>query len=98
MGYREVYESWKSDPEGFWMEAAKAIEWSRPPTRALDDSRAPLYGWYADGECNVCHNALDRHVAAGHGGRKAIIYDSPITGSKATLTYAETLDRVAGGG
>jgi propionyl-CoA synthetase len=95
MGYREVYEGWKSDPEGFWMDAAKAIDWTRPPSRALDDSRAPLYGWYADGECNVCHNALDRHVAAGHGDRKAIIYDSPITGAKATLTYAETLDRVA---
>jgi propionyl-CoA synthetase len=95
MGYREVYEGWKADPEGFWMEAARAVEWSRPPSRALDDSQAPLYGWYADGECNVCHNALDRHVAAGHGDRKAIIYDSPITGAKATLTYAETLDRVA---
>jgi propionyl-CoA synthetase len=95
MGYREVYEGWKADPEGFWMEAARAVEWSRPPSRALDDSRPPLYGWYADGECNVCHNALDRHVAAGHGDRKAIIYDSPITGAKATLTYAETLDRVA---
>jgi propionyl-CoA synthetase len=95
MGYREVYEGWKSDPEGFWMDAAKAVEWTRPPSRALDDSRAPLYGWYADGECNVCHNALDRHVAAGHGDRKAIIYDSPITGAKATLTYADTLDRVS---
>jgi propionyl-CoA synthetase len=95
MGYRDVYASWKSDPEGFWMEAAREIEWSKPPTRAVDDSRAPLYGWYADGECNVCHNALDRHVAAGHGDRKAIIYDSPITGAKATLTYAETLHRVS---
>jgi propionyl-CoA synthetase len=95
MGYREVYEGWRRDPEGFWMEAAEAIDWHRKPSRALDDSRAPLYGWYADAECNVCHNALDRHVAAGHGDRPAIIHDSPITGSKSTLTYAETLDAVS---
>jgi propionyl-CoA synthetase len=95
MGYREVYESWRSDPEGFWMEAAKAIDWFEPPRRALDDSRAPIYGWFADAQCNTCHNALDRHVERGHGDRTAIIYDSPITGAKASFTYAETLDRVA---
>jgi propionyl-CoA synthetase len=95
MGYREVYEGWRRDPEGFWMKAAEAIDWVTKPSRALDDSRAPLYGWYADGVCNTCFNALDRHVEAGHGDRRAIIWDSPITGRKATLTYAETLDRVA---
>jgi propionyl-CoA synthetase len=95
MGYREVYEGWKADPEGFWMKAAEAIDWVEPPSRALDDSRAPFYGWFADARCNTCWNAVDRHVEAGHGDRTAIIYDSPITGAKGRLSYAELLDRVS---
>ena len=95
MGYRAVYEGWKADPEGFWMRAAGAIDWISPPTRALDDSRAPLYGWFADAVCNTCHNAVDRHVAAGHGDRIAIIYDSPVTGAKGSVSYAELLERGA---
>ncbi len=95
MGYRDVYEGWKADPEGFWIEAAKAIDWSRPPSHALDASHAPLYGWYDDAECNVCWNAVDRHVEAGHGDRTAIIYNSPITGAKGETSYAELRDQVA---
>ncbi len=93
--YKEVYEGWRADPEGFWVEAAKAIDWTTPPTRALDDANAPFYRWYADGECNTCWNAVDRHVEAGHGDRVAIIHDSPITHSKHEITYAELRDRVA---
>ena len=92
--YREVYERSLADPEEFWLEAAQALEWATPPTRALDDSRPPYYRWFPDGELNVCHNAVDRHVAAGHGDRAAIIHDSPVTGSVTTLTYAELLDEV----
>ena len=77
------------------MKAAEAIDWVEAPSRALDDSRAPLYGWFADAVCNTCWNAVDRHVEAGHGDRRAIIYDSPVTGTKATITYAELRDRVA---
>ena len=95
MGYREVYEGWRRDPEGFWMEAAAAIDWIEPPSKALDASRAPFYGWFPDAVCNTCHNALDRHVAAGNGGRTAIIYDSPVTGAKDAITYADLLERVA---
>ncbi len=71
------------------------IDWVRPPSRALDDARAPLYGWYDDAACNVCWNAVDRHVEAGHGDRTAIIHDSPITGSKREITYAELRAQVA---
>ena len=95
MGYREVYAGWKADPEGFWMQAAGAIDWITPPTRALDDANAPLYGWFADAVCNTCYNAVDRHVAAGRGDQVAIIHDSPVTGTKARITYAELLDRVS---
>ncbi len=93
--YREVYDRSLADPEGFWLEAAAALEWTTPPTRALDATNPPYFRWFPDGELNVCHNALDRHVAAGHGDRAAIIHDSPVTGSVTTLTYAELLDQVS---
>ena len=95
MGYKEVYASWKSDPEAFWLEAAEAIDWNRKPTRALNDGNAPLYEWLDDGLVNTCWNAVDRHVEAGRGDQDAIIHDSPVTGTKSRITYAELRDRVA---
>ncbi len=87
--YPEVYARWKSDPIAFWGEAARAIDWFQPPATVLD-ARAGVYGrWYPDGVCNTCHNAVDRHVAAGHGERVAIIHDSPVTDTIRKLTYAE---------
>ncbi|WP_374969886.1 acetate--CoA ligase [Terrabacter sp. BE26] len=93
--YEGIYEASLRDPEGFWRSAAEAIDWVTPPHRILDDSRPPFYRWYPDAELNVCYNALDRHVLAGRGEQAAIHYDSPVTGTKATLTYAELLDRVS---
>jgi len=93
--YRETYESWKSDPEGFWMKAAEAIDWTKAPTKALDDANPPFYRWFADGEMNTCYNCVDRHVEAGRGDHTAIIYDSPITESKAEISYAELQDQTA---
>ncbi len=95
MGYKEVYASWKSDPEAFWLNAADAIDWDRKPTRALNDGNAPLYEWLDDGLVNTCWNAVDRHVAAGRGDQDAIIHDSPVTDTKSRITYAELRDRVA---
>ena len=79
MGYKEVYNAWKADPEAFWMEAAEAIDWDRKPSRALNDDNAPLYEWFNDGMVNTCWNAVDRHVEAGRGDQVAVIHDSPIT-------------------
>lgn len=95
MGYAAVYNAWKNDPEGFWMEQAKAINWVTPPTKALDDSKAPLYRWFADAQVNTCFNAVDRHVENGRGDQAAIIYDSPVTNTKRKITYAELQTRVA---
>ncbi|MBV9588428.1 MAG: propionyl-CoA synthetase, partial [Hyphomicrobiales bacterium] len=87
--YPELYARWKNDPVGFWGEAARAIDWFEPPATVFD-ARAGVYGrWYTDGVCNTCHNAVDRHVAAGNGERTAIIHDSPVTGAIRKLTYAE---------
>jgi propionyl-CoA synthetase len=93
--YRAMHDASIRDPEGFWLDAAKAIDWSRPPTYALERSRDPFFSWFRDGELNTCHNALGRHVAAGHGDRRALVYDSPVTGRTATWTYDELLTRVA---
>ncbi|EBA12987.1 propionate-CoA ligase PrpE [Roseobacter sp. CCS2] len=95
MGYADVYGAWKNDPEGFWMDQAKSIDWVTSPTKALDDSKAPLYRWFTDAEVNTCYNAVDRHVENGRGDQAAIIYDSPVTDTKRTITYAELQTRVA---
>ncbi|AGZ43806.1 propionyl-CoA synthetase [Actinoplanes friuliensis] len=93
--YRQAYDRSLRDPEGFWREAAEAIDWDVPPGRILDDSDAPLYRWFPGARLNTCHNALDRHVDAGHGDRPALIHDSPVTGQQRTFTYAELRDEVA---
>lgn len=95
MTYKEVYEGWKADPEAFWLDAAKAIDWDVAPTKALHADNAPLYEWFKDSKVNTCWNAVDRHVEAGRGDQVAIIHDSPVTGSKKWITYVELRNRVA---
>jgi propionyl-CoA synthetase len=96
-GYETQWRASLYDPEAFWLRVAQAVDWHREPSRALDSSRPPFYRWFSDGELNVCHNALDRHVDAGHGDRAALIHDSPVTGTTrtCTYTYAELRDEVA---
>ena len=93
--YDAIYRRSLEDPEGFWGEAAEDLEWERRWGRVLDDGDAPFYRWFAGGALNTCHNAVDRHVEAGHGDRAAILYDSPVTGTKRRITYAELQDRTA---
>ncbi len=93
--YREEHRRSLGDPEGFWLGAARAVEWTVPPTRAFDGSLAPAGRWFPDAELNTCFNALDRHVAAGHGGRPALIHDSAMTGVQRTYTYGELTELVA---
>ncbi|MGI9420063.1 MAG: AMP-binding protein, partial [Geminicoccaceae bacterium] len=93
--YAEVYQAWKNDPEAFWLEQAKAIDWIEAPTKALDDSSTPFYRWFPDAVCSTCWNAVDRHVERGRGDQPAIIYDSPVTDTKRTITYAELKSLVA---
>jgi len=95
MSYEDVYSSWKTNPDAFWMKAAEAIDWVEPPSKALFSENAPLYEWFSDGMVNTCWNAVDRHVEAGRGEQLAIIHDSPITHSTKGITYRELRDRVA---
>jgi propionyl-CoA synthetase len=85
--YHEVYAHWECDPEDFWGEAALEVDWIEPPKRVFDPD-AGIYGrWFVGGVCNTCWNAVDRHVLQGRGEQPAIIYDSPLTEQKRTLTY-----------
>src|ERR1700742_3842451 len=86
--YPEGYARWQRDPIAFWGEAANAIDWIEKP-KTVFDPNAGIYGrWFPDGVCNTCYNAVYRHVDPGRGTQAAIIYDSPVTGTKQTITYA----------
>jgi len=95
MGYEDIYRKSIEAPEAFWAEAARAIHWDQPWDKVLDDSAAPLYRWFKGAKLNTCYNALDRHVEGGRGDQAALIYDSPVTGTKASYTYSQLRDRVA---
>jgi propionyl-CoA synthetase len=97
MNSRQVEEHRRSlaDPEGFWGEAAAAIDWERPWDRVLDRSREPLYRWFPGARLNTCWNALDRHVERGRAEQLALIYDSPVTGQVKRFTYRQLRDAVA---
>ena len=93
--YSDAFAQAADDREAFWLTAAQAVDWSTPPTKALDDSNAPFYRWFPDAELNTSFNALDRHVAAGNGERTALIWDSAMVGTVRRYTYAELLDEVS---
>ena len=93
--FDKVYQRSMEDPDGFWAEAAEDIAWYKKWDKVLDDSNPPFYKWFPGAECNTCYNAVDRHVEDGRGEQAAIIYDSPITGTGRTITYAELQDETA---
>lgn len=93
--FDEVYQQSIDDPEKFWAEAAKGIDWIEPWDTVLDTSNPPHYRWFSGGKMNTSYNCLDRHVNAGRGDQAAIIYDSAVTDTKKTFTYSEVLDQVS---
>ena len=92
--YRELFDASVADPAEFWAHAARAVSWTRAPQRILDDTNPPFYRWFPDAELNTCANALDRHIDE-RGDQLALIYDSPVTGTKRSFTYRELLDKTA---
>jgi len=92
--YFDVYGAWQRDPESFWRESATAIDWFRQPDRTFDPEQGVYGRWFVGAETNTCFNCLDRHVAAGRGEQAAFIYDSAMTGTKKSFTYAEVLNEV----
>jgi propionyl-CoA synthetase len=92
--YHEVHARSLADPEGFWAEAAKEIDWIEPPTKIFDPTQGVYGRWFAGGVVNTCYNALDRHVERGRADQVALIHDSPLTHSVTKFTYAELLAEV----
>src|SRR5215475_12875662 len=89
--YHEVYTRAMRDPQGFWAEAAREIDWIEP-ARQVFDANAGVYGaWFTGAVCNTCWNAVDRHVRNGRGPQAAIIYDSPLAQQQRVITYDRLL-------
>ena len=86
--YREFHRRSIDDPEGFWREEARRIDWHRPFAQVLDYSRPPFRRWFVGGETNLCHNAIDRHLAV-RGGQDALVWISTETNEERRFTYAQ---------
>jgi len=85
---REFHRRSIEDRDGFWAEQAELIHWHKPFARTLDYSRPPFAKWFVGGETNLCHNALDRHLAA-RGEQKALVYISTEVNEERSYTYRE---------
>ncbi len=87
--YKKMMALSSSASEDFWRDAAARIDWFKAPERIHSEK-----GWFADGEVNMCWNAVDRHVEAGLGAQVALVHDSPVTGSEREMTFDALLEEV----
>src|ERR1700760_667867 len=93
--YHEVHARSLADPEGFWGEAAREIDWIEPAKKIFDPTIGAYGRWFTGAVVNTCYNALDRHVAGGRADQVALIHDSPLNNNTITkFTYAELLSEV----
>ncbi|WP_254213240.1 acetyl-coenzyme A synthetase N-terminal domain-containing protein, partial [Burkholderia multivorans] len=93
--YRALAAEAERDYEGFWARLAReGLAWHKPFTKVLDESDAPFYKWFDDGELSASYNCLDRHVEAGNGQRVAVIFEAD-DGTVTRVTYADLLARVS---
>ncbi|ABI39390.1 AMP-dependent synthetase and ligase [Shewanella sp. MR-4] len=92
---QQLHQTSIANKQAFWQQAAKALDWVTPSKQILDESEAPFYHWFSDGELNTCYNAVDRHVLAGRGDQIALHYVSPVTETEYSITYRELLAQVA---
>lgn len=95
MSYQTEYDRSMNDAAGFWREQACALEWFKFPEQILSLDEDGLGYWFSDGEMNTAYMALDHHINSGRGDQDALIFDSPVTDTKARYTYAELTDVVA---
>ncbi|NPT45729.1 acetate--CoA ligase [Paraburkholderia sp. 1N] len=93
--YRALAAEAERNYEGFWGRLAReTLSWNKPFTKVLDESKAPFYTWFEDGQLNASYNSIDRHVEAGNGERVAIIFEAD-DGTVTNVTYQELLQRVS---
>ncbi len=93
-GYKDVYQSWLDDKEGFWAKAAEKISWSKKWDQIFTPDEGPYGRWYKGAKCNTAYNCLDRHVKD-RPGQAAIIYHSQMTGEVKSISYEDLRDEVA---
>jgi len=93
-GKADLYESAKSDREGFWEKQAENLQWDTKWNQVLDWTEAPVSKWFVGGKLNISVNCVDRHVAAGNGSRVAIHFEGE-RGDTQTITYKNLLDSVS---
>ena len=94
-GYEALCAEADKDFEGFWARLAREnLQWTKPFTRTLDESNAPFYQWFADGELNASANCLDRHIGTPTENKTAIIFEAD-DGAVTRITYKELLARVS---
>ena len=91
--YDAFYRRSLDDRDGFWGEQAKLIDWHVPPTQVCDYSKPPFAHWFEGGLTNLCHNAVDRHLAE-RADQPALIYVSTETNTEATYSFAQLSDEV----
>uniref|UniRef100_A0A8C1SMQ0 Acyl-CoA synthetase short-chain family member 3, mitochondrial n=1 Tax=Cyprinus carpio TaxID=7962 RepID=A0A8C1SMQ0_CYPCA len=93
--YEDAFGLARDNPEKFWSEAADGITWFEHWTQTLDKTDTVFPKWFVGGKLNMCYNAVDRHVGNGRGDQAAVIYDSPVTGTKQVITYREVQEQVS---
>ena len=92
--YRALAAEAEQDYEGFWARLARAeLSWHKPFTKVLDESRAPFYTWFEDGELNASYNCIDRHIENGLGQKNAIIFEAD-DGAVTNVSYQDLYHRV----
>ncbi len=91
--YQQFYDSSIADPEAFWGQEAKAIDWHKPPRKVLDYSNPPFCSWFVGGETNLCYNAVDRHMSM-RAQQPALVWISTEVNETRTFTYAQMYDEV----
>jgi propionyl-CoA synthetase len=95
MTYKDEYQASIENPQAFWAEKAAELDWYKPSTNVLSTDEHGIYRWFADGELNTCHLALDYHVDNGRADQTALIYDSPVTDQQKKFSFRELRDEVA---
>jgi propionyl-CoA synthetase len=86
--YKAFYQRSIDDPSGFWSEQAQLVDWHKPFTKVLDYAKPPFRSWFVGGETNLCHNALDRHLAT-RGDQLALVWISTEEDKERRFTYKE---------
>uniref|UniRef100_A0A3B4V3P8 Acyl-CoA synthetase short-chain family member 3, mitochondrial n=1 Tax=Seriola dumerili TaxID=41447 RepID=A0A3B4V3P8_SERDU len=94
LAYSRAFAAARDNPERFWGEMGQDINWFEPWSKTLH-SCVRGTNWFVGGKLNMCYNAVDRHVESGRGEQPAIIYDSPMTGTKQVITFRELQDQVS---